>query len=734
MSRLLANLTFLALLIWAAPSVAQPTNPTTTVPCTGVTSVVVTGSPLNIAIGAPVTVRGCNFGNIPGAVYLCNASTFAGSTTCVQQSPSQWQPTAVTIGSVVVGTLANTGYWYVSNTGGFINASAPFAVILPPPDVAPVVTITVPTSAPTFNNGTTATVSLAGTATDTTGVTGCTWTNSLGGGGNATGTTSWSIATIPLMVGTNVITVQCLDPALHAGTDTISVTRTDGCNGTTNICLSSANAGAADGSSCANARVYTYFNNAANWGGGGAEIDPGDTVFICGTITTAAATVAFNFQGGGTVGNPITLKWSDGAIVQMPYFGDGYNCNGGGAINVGSHSNIVIDGGTNGILKATANGSARANRVTPSTGIGMCTVSNIEIKNLDILDLFVSVKNGSLGCCDNAQLEAINVYGGGSNVSIHDNLFDHCGWCIQVDWHDGDTGYDIYNNEFSHWAHGLAFKTDIAGANCLATCLKFHDNRLHDTSNWDYTPSCDGHMTGLHVFTVHDTGSVSGLYAYNNYFYGDLGVCATGSFFIEGGGDQGNVTNGNYWNNVIILGAGTGELTNTWFGIFNGEGGTTRIVNNTIICNNPSNNSAGFGLQKIASLVFENNITVDCGDPVLSQANVTISVFDRNMYGSSCLNGANCFHWNDSSFLGSFAAWKAACGCDANSISTSSPGVDTATAALNAGSPAIDVGANLTSIATGLLSTLANDTTLGNTRTPTARPQGSGWDIGADER
>jgi hypothetical protein len=49
------------------------------------------------------------------------------------------------------------------------------------------------------------------------------WTNDRGGSGVANGTTSWAIASIPLVNGTNVITVIALDAAGNTGIDTLTV-------------------------------------------------------------------------------------------------------------------------------------------------------------------------------------------------------------------------------------------------------------------------------------------------------------------------------------------------------------------------------------------------------------------------------------------------------------------------------------------------------------------------------
>lgn len=86
------------------------------------------------------------------------------------------------------------------------------------------VTITAPTSSASYDAGASAALTtLAGTAVANKTVTGCTWVNSLGGSGAATGTTSWSVPSIALTAGDNVITVTCAN-AGGTGQDVITVT------------------------------------------------------------------------------------------------------------------------------------------------------------------------------------------------------------------------------------------------------------------------------------------------------------------------------------------------------------------------------------------------------------------------------------------------------------------------------------------------------------------------------
>lgn len=89
--------------------------------------------------------------------------------------------------------------------------------------VAPTVTITSPTSSATYETGDES-INLGGTASDNVAVTSVTWSNSAGGSGTATGTTTWTITGISLVEGENVITVTAADAEGNEGTDVLTVT------------------------------------------------------------------------------------------------------------------------------------------------------------------------------------------------------------------------------------------------------------------------------------------------------------------------------------------------------------------------------------------------------------------------------------------------------------------------------------------------------------------------------
>lgn len=93
----------------------------------------------------------------------------------------------------------------------------------PPDTSAPTIAILGPTSASTYTT-TSSVVTLGGTSADNLGVTAVTWANDRGGSGFSSGTTNWSVPSVPLQGGSNVITMTAQDAAGNRGTAKLTVT------------------------------------------------------------------------------------------------------------------------------------------------------------------------------------------------------------------------------------------------------------------------------------------------------------------------------------------------------------------------------------------------------------------------------------------------------------------------------------------------------------------------------
>ncbi|HEU4687524.1 MAG TPA: putative Ig domain-containing protein [Vicinamibacterales bacterium] len=129
---------------------------------------------------------------------------------------------------LIAGTPTAAGSYPVTVTvsDGALTATRTFTWTVTPETVAPGVAITNPTTATTYT-ATLASMTLGGTASDNVGVTQVIWSNSRGGSGVATGTTTWSVG-ITLQGGSNVLTVTARDAAGNSATDTLTVTYNTG--------------------------------------------------------------------------------------------------------------------------------------------------------------------------------------------------------------------------------------------------------------------------------------------------------------------------------------------------------------------------------------------------------------------------------------------------------------------------------------------------------------------------
>lgn len=133
-------------------------------------------------------------------------------------------------GSTTAPTTGDTGSMSFSGAGA--NAYFPYTPYTYPhpfqaaPDVTPpVVTITSPTSDPTYSTSSTP-LSVGGTCTDSeSAVVLVTWVNAAGGSGTATGTNTWT-ANVAMTSGSNTITVPCVDAPGNSANDVITVTYT----------------------------------------------------------------------------------------------------------------------------------------------------------------------------------------------------------------------------------------------------------------------------------------------------------------------------------------------------------------------------------------------------------------------------------------------------------------------------------------------------------------------------
>ena len=422
----------------------------------------------------------------------------------------------------------------------------------------------------------------------------------------------------------------------------------------TTIYISQSGGTFSGGSACNGQTTQTpaWFNSSANWGTGGSQIGPDTTVLLCGTFTgTAGAGPLLQFQGSGTNGNPIILKFDTGANLTAPYWYNG-GSQAGGAINTASHSYLVIDGGTNGIIQNTLNGTSGTTCTggpcayqQGTLGVEVAASTYVEVKNLTIANLYTHC-NCNTDAVVQQGINGIEISSTASYITIDNNTIHDGGWLIVGTGNHGviGPGNNLYNAD-----HDI-----VAGG----TTWTIYGNHFHDWALWDNATDAD-HHDGIHCFAG-SGGNTQTAYIYNNQFDGATGANMNQFIFLEGAGSS----------TTCMLPGGTAYIfNNVWIGnstfpafggiIGNSTTGDTGdlLVNNTGIGLNPGDGTFALQVQDASNVTVENNAVRGTG--VLTATGGTfhsLTAWDYNAY-ENCTS-YNCFYAAgvDS---GAFSVWQA---------------------------------------------------------------------------
>ena len=176
---------------------------------------------------APTLASIANQSTVQGqaaSLQLCGADPYGDTLTYGGNGLPPGLAIGVSTG-LIAGTPTSPGTYPMTVTvsDGEQTTSQTFTWTITAEMIAPVITITSPTTAATFTTSS-ATLSLGGTASDNVAVTQVTWTNDRGGSGTANGTTSWSANDVILQPGVNVLTVTASDAAGNISSDVLTVT------------------------------------------------------------------------------------------------------------------------------------------------------------------------------------------------------------------------------------------------------------------------------------------------------------------------------------------------------------------------------------------------------------------------------------------------------------------------------------------------------------------------------
>ncbi len=479
------------------------------------------------------------------------------------------------------------------------------------------------------------------------------------------------------------------------------------------IYIAQNSAGANSGADCADAHSAAWFNTAANWGTSITQIVPGDTVHLCGTFTGTPGQTMLTVQGSGAAGAPITILFESGAVLVAPYWGGAS----AGAINIVGQSYITVDGGSNGVIQNTDNGTARTYQQT-SIGIYISGSSHIDLRNLTISNIYMNGGSNSAATDTGGQGTAdITLSGSNNSIFVHNNVLNNARVGLNYGYSGTVSDIEVYNNYISDHCWGIAI--GASSGTPTITNVRIHDNEVTDWTNWWY-PSTTYHTDGIILWQTQ--GGTFAPWVYNNYIHGDLGgPSATAFIFCTYGITQTGATTSSQcriFNNVLVQTAAHGTVI--WVQQVTGP---TYILNNTLV-DVSTDTATGIMISGLNGSVVENNILEYGGTTMGGYDSPATSVLSNSDYNDwYMINGGGA---NTRFGLGGFqnlATWQSNTGYDMHSI-TGNPLLNS-NYMLSSGSPAIGSGVNLASLAQSLGIPLATDKAGG------ARPSTGAWDMGA---
>jgi hypothetical protein len=495
------------------------------------------------------------------------------------------------------------------------------------------------------------------------------------------------------------------------------------------------------GTSCGNALSVAWFNNSSSWGSASNQIGPGTTVYLCGVFNGRAGEQLLFVRGSGSASSPIVIKFTPGAVLSAPYW------SGNGAIHMSGVSHVIVDGGSNGVIKNTANGTGRAYR-QQSVAIQAGGCNNCTVQNITIQDLYVRTSATDLAPTHTVHCVYWHL---ANNFTINHITCHDASWAIAGDGNN----FTLTNSNIYHVDHGVAF-----GAVGKMGGVSIHNNHFHDFANWD-SPTNTYHHDGIHLWGQNG-GTITSGAIYSNTFDGDFGVNVTGHVFL-----QDSIQHVSVYNNTFVT---PSTRVNYCVEVY---ASSTSLPGGPATGNSVYNNSINAGSRRAGSALWANNqLSFTAVNNILAGGSSNISIqggsrsstgINNNVYRDlfAEFGDRNTFGLNKSSYY-VLSTWRAACHCDSASklligaqttaFSAAVPPSGTAvTAALTtAGVPASDSlnlavvpaattvdpetelfatvgqgnGLNLTDIAVDDLAALAFD------KNGVARPASGPWNVG----
>ena len=464
-----------------------------------------------------------------------------------------------------------------------------------------------------------------------------------------------------------------------------------------NIFVAQASRGNNTGADAANAHPATWFNTGGNWGTGVARISAGDTVHLSGTISTG-----LTVNGSGTTSMPINILFDQDAKLSAPVWSPN-------AITV-NEDWIIIDGGTNGLIECTDNGTTLGHRQENVYGI-FGSGTGITVRNLTIYKIYVRTPfstSDALRAGEGIELSGSNITVTGCTLREGDTM-------ISLTWTAGrHKNYTITGNTIGRCNHGITVGT--ADASAFLDSVIIADNIINDLDVWG--PISGNHLDGMIIFneSPNYSGRTNVLRIYGNRIGPNIGTINTAGVFVICYIDT-QFQNLLIYNNIFTSRSGY-----AWSNGFIAAAGKDCIIaNNTFIgsCTAITTQHHASCYNNLAYGIDGGLVCTPSASP-LPPSN-TIANWDYNVL----YFGKNSFLMVYNTYGDRYdtkSSWQSATGFDTHS-STSKPALDTVTGMLKPGD----------TVATGKgknLSEYFSTDFFGGTR---PRAGEGSWDIGAHQ-
>lgn len=450
---------------------------------------------------------------------------------------------------------------------------------------------------------------------------------------------------------------------------------------------------------------------------------PGDISYLCGAITGSANTTALIFGWSGSSGNPLQLIFDTGASLESPYWAGGEYGAAGGAIQCINHNYITINGdvtgGRQGVIANTANGTGLANQ-QDSAGTMFYGCNNATIENLTVGPIYLSIDG-------DPNSTAVSVFFSNSDATVINNVgITYAYTPLNIGYASGApiTSAVVENSSIDYGCHLINVGDATTNASAAGVVISGNVVGPHTEAFNQSTGNC--HQDGF-LLQAENPGSTLHATIYNNWIKSDMcsnrgatGLNCTAPIFYSGG-----ISSTVFFNNIIQYTQTAGGYEGMFVLRADQPQSGNSFYNNTI-----DQNNAGLGQSCTCSMVkmdgasnsqsgfiFKNNVFLNDGNHGVYYNNnsgsgsITFAtlfaagaVNNNNYYG---IGGDFGFDNVNSQAYATFASWQTPQAT--NSFRGYDAGGSNGNPQMNgnyvpqAGSTAISLGANLTSLSISAL-------------------------------